>query len=367
MPFFSNERPLGVAKKSPILLVFLLMAASAFAQKGQLQRLTIHAPSIEGNRQGNSADRAVFVYLPPQYASQPTKRYPVIYLLHGIGDDPTAWTRGWASEHAGFYTISELMDKGIAAGRFRAMIVVMPAAATLYPGGFYTNSPASGNWEDFIIKDVVRYMDKNYRTIAKADSRGIAGHSMGGYGALKLGMKHPDLFQAVYGLNPALLGWGGDVSASNPAFARVYKIQSKEQVFNFGMYPAAIIGVSQAFSPNLEKPPFLADYPFAVEDGKLVPSEPGYSNWQRQFPLYMIEEYEQNLKKLKGYRFDSGFVDEYTHIPPTCMAFSDALTKKGIAHQFEMYNGDHRNRLWGSQGRLYTDLLPYFSDLLRFE
>lgn len=346
-------------------LCFLtLLPVTAWGQKGKLEHLTVHGPSLTANRQGNSADRAVSVYLPPGYSRESDKRYPTLYLLHGIGDDQSVWTQGWAEEHAGFATISDLMDKGIAAGRFRAMIVVMPDAKTLFPGGFYTNSPASGNWEDFICKDLLAYIDQHYPTLTKAEARGIAGHSMGGYGALKLGMKHPDLFQVVYAMNPALLDWGGDVSAANPAFAKVYEIQSKEQVFKFGFYPAAIVGVSQAFSPNLEKEPLLADFPFAVVDGKLVPDEPGFSNWQRQFPLYMIEEYEQNLKRPRGYRLDSAFTDEFTHIPPSCKAFSDALTDKGIPHVFEMYNGDHRMRLWGRMGRLYTEVLPYFSDLL---
>ena len=81
-------------------------------------------------------------------------------------------------------------------------------------------------------------------------------------------------------------------------------------------------------------------------------------------PIYMVPDHVDNLKGLRGLRFDSAFVEEFSHIPETSMRLSDVLTEHGVEHTFEMYNGDHRNRLWGRQGRLYTELLPYFSDLL---
>lgn len=78
----------------------------------------------------------------------------------------------------------------------------------------------------------------------------------------------------------------------------------------------------------------------------------------------MVEKYRANLTALRGIRFDSGYEDQFTHIPPTARSFSSVLTAQGIDHVFEEYNGDHRNRLWGRRGRLATEVFPYFWLLL---
>ena len=187
---------------------------------------------------------------------------------------------------------------------------------------------------------------------------------MGGHGAIRLGLQHPELFSAVYGMNPSLMGWGGDVSKENPAFEILLTETDPSPHFETNFYVPAIIGVSQAFSPNPNNPPFFADYPFKKENGALVPDTEAFERWESNFPSSMIDAYTSNTNQLMGLRFDSAFIDEFSHIPISSKAFSDALTEKGVPHTFEMYNGDHRNRLWGKQGRLFTEVLPYFSQLL---
>jgi S-formylglutathione hydrolase FrmB len=187
---------------------------------------------------------------------------------------------------------------------------------------------------------------------------------MGGYGAIKLGMKRPEVFSVVYGMNPAALGWGGDLCIDNPAFASVLKMTTRDQVVAGGTYPAASVCLAQAFSPNSKRPPFYVDFPFALEKGKLQPAEPAFSKWEANMPVYMVKRYRDNLLKLRGLRFDSGWDDEYSHIVLTTRQFSRALTAEGIEHVFEEYNGDHRNRLRGRTGRFNIGVLPYFSLLL---
>jgi hypothetical protein len=190
---------------------------------------------------------------------------------------------------------------------------------------------------------------------------------MGGYGAITLGMKHPDVFSVIYALNPAVLGWSRDLTIENPAFANVLKIKTPEEALNHGIYTLGIIVVGQAFSPNADQPPFFFDPPFTMVDGKLQPSEPAFSKWQERLPVNMVDTYRGNLLKLRGLRFDSGYEDEFLHIPPTARALSTELTARGIEHTFEEYNGDHRNRLWGRTGRLATEVFPYFWLLLESE
>ena len=104
------------------------------------------------------------------------------------------------------------MDEGIAAGRFGEMIIVMPDQMTNWYGSFYSNSSVTGNWEDFTTEELVNFIDTNFRTLSKAESRGIGGHSMGGYGAINFGMKRPDVYSTVYALSPAIVDFVGELS-----------------------------------------------------------------------------------------------------------------------------------------------------------
>lgn len=346
------------------IFVLLLIAPLTFAQTGRVIRDTVHGRSLEKTVTGESAERNVIVYLPPSYDKLPTKRYPVIYLLHGITDNPEVWVKAWTKRNDTWGTIPEVMDTGIAEHAFGEMIVVMPDELTKWGGSFYTNSSVTGNWEDFTVTDLVNHIDRKYRTLARASSRGLSGHSMGGYGAIKLGMKHPDVFSVVYAMNPAVLYWGRDLTPDNPAFTAVLKMKTPEDAMKSGFYAVGLVVVAQAFSPNPTRPPFFVDFPYELVDGNLKPAEPAFSNWQKNLPVNMVQEYSSNLSKLRGLRFDSGYEDEFTHIPPTSRALSLELTARGIDHVFEEYNGDHRNRLWGRNGRIATEVMPYFWRLL---
>ncbi len=359
--------PCWVTRLSLALLLGCATASTALAQEGRLIREKVHGKSLEKTVTGELADRSVAIYLPPSYDKSPTKRYPVVYLLHGIMDTEETWIFEWSKKGDPWGTVPRLMNRGIAEGRFGEMIVVMPDQKTKFGGSFYTNSKATGNWEDFTVNDLVSYVDSKYRTIAKPGSRGIAGHSMGGYGAITIGLKHPDVFSVVYGLNPAVLGWSRDLTIENPGFANILKVKTPEEALQQGVYTFGIIVVGQAFSPNPSRPPFFFDPPFALVDGKLQPSEPAFSMWEDHFPIKMVDTYRSNLIKLRGLRFDSGYEDEFLHIPPTARALSTELTARGIEHIFEEYNGDHRNRLWGRTGRLANEVFPYFWLLLDSE
>jgi S-formylglutathione hydrolase len=358
----------SVSTPARLFLVILTLSASslAVAQDGRLVREKVHGVSLEKSITGESPDRSVSIYLPPSYDSSPGKRYPVVYLLHGIMDTDGTWIAPWTRSADPWQTVPGVMNRGLAEKRFGEMIIVMPDELTKWGGSMYTNSSVTGNWEDFTVKDLIGYVDGKYRTLAQASSRGIAGHSMGGYGAIKLGMKHADLFSVVYGINPAVLGWGGDLTPENPSFKFLLTnpVSSQEEAFKGGIYALGAIVAGQAFSPNPGKPAVFMDLPFALINGKLQPSEPAFSKWQENMPLYMVEKYQANLRKLRGLKFDSGYEDEFRHIPPTARALSAELTAHGIPHVFEEYNGDHRNRMWGRSGRLAVEILPYFWMLL---
>ncbi len=160
--------------------------------KGKLERIKVHGKSLEGNLEGDSADRDVFVYLPPSYQREPNRRYPVVYTLHGYGLHAEQWV--------GFANFASL-EKDVAAGTAKEMILVSPDAFTLQNGSFYSNSATTGDWETFLAVELVGYIDSHYRTLANRASRGLMGHSMGGYGTFRLGMKHPEAFSSLFSMS----------------------------------------------------------------------------------------------------------------------------------------------------------------------
>lgn len=336
--------------------------ATSLAAQGQLIVERVHASSLGETVTGESADRTVAVYLPPSYASAPDRRYPVVYLLHGIGGTHADWIRAGDADRS-WRTIQGVMDRGIAAGRIAELIVVAPDQRTRGGGSFYTNSASTGRWEDFTVLDLVRHTDGAYRTIAAAEGRGIAGHSMGGYGALKLAMKHPDVYQAVYGMNSALLDFAGDLLPQNKAFERAIDARPADMNPRVDFYVPSFWCVAQAFSPEPNSPPFYAELPYQLVDGVLVPS-PAHERWRKHMLLHQVEAHRDNLLALAAIRFDSGRRDQYSHIPPTNLALSVKLDELGVPHVFEDYNGDHRDQLWGEGGRIANEVLPFFSRTL---
>ena len=337
------------------------------AAAGRLVEIKVPAPSLKGNLLGDPTEQSAAVYLPPSYDVSPARRYPTLYLLHGFLGNNRAWTKGG---YQGM-SLQPLMDEMIKSGKIREMIVVAPNGWNAYRGAFYTNSSVNGNWEDYIFRDLVQNIDANYRTIPKAESRGIAGHSMGGYGAVTLGMKHPDVFSAVYALSPCCLGMEGDfTSENNPAWLKTIRLTSRDQLKPQpqsldDFYPIGFIAISAAFSPNPEHAPFYVDFPYQERDGRLEKNESAYARWRAKMPLYMINENKDNLLRLRGIVIDYGQKEEFSHIRITSQLFSKALAEQNIPHVFEMYEGgDHGSKI---RQRFETRVLQFFSEKLEGE
>ena len=193
------------------LFASLLLKAQPFSS-GQIVVRKFLASSLKGNPAGESAERRLSIYLPPGYEAT-GKSYPVLYYLHGYTwNDST--TVAWLE-------LQNLMDSAITTGLVRPMIVVVPDSYTRYGGSWYSNSSLTGNWADFIGKDVVTYMDKHFRTIPERGSRGVAGISMGGNGALKMGMLFPETFAVVYSSSAAILNWSEGINPSISPFKTI--------------------------------------------------------------------------------------------------------------------------------------------------
>ena len=365
----SFQTPVRVAL---LLLLSTLCALPVFAQQatspageGRLVEFKLSAPALKNNLLGDPMEQSVAVYLPPSYETAPAQRFPSLYLLHGFTGDIRAWTK---NGYQGM-SLAPLMDGLIKSGRIREMIVVVPNGNNAYRGSFYTNSSVTGNWEDYIYRDLVSYVDAHYRTIARPESRGIAGHSMGGYGALTLGMKHPDVFSVIYALSPCCVGIEGDFGEENPAWLKTLGLTSKDQIKGppksvIDFYTVAQVALASAFSPNPERAPFYVDFPYREREGRVEKNESVYARWQSQMPLYMVDEKKENLLKLRGLYLDYGQKEEFSHIRISTTLFSKALAERSIPHVFEVYAvGDHGSKI---RERLETRVLPFFSEKLDF-
>ena len=184
-----------------LLLLFTTTGAvkQAVLPAGTLVESKVASVALKSNLLGDPAESRVAVYL-PQASQLPSAAISHHVSAPRISDRHRDLTRGFQSK-----ALSVTMDNLIARGVTREMIVVVPSGRNGYFGGFYTNSPVGGGWEDYIARELVSWIDAKYRTIPNARSRGIVGHSMGGYGALMLAMKYPDVFGAVYAMSPCCL------------------------------------------------------------------------------------------------------------------------------------------------------------------
>lgn len=328
--------------------------------KGTVKIDALISESLAKNIIGVDAKRPIAIYLPPSYSTS-NKRYPVMYLLHGTGDDHL----NFVDDSDNYATIQGLMDAGILSNRFGEMIVVTPNENTQWGGSFYVNSSVTGNWEDFTVTELVNYVDKNYRTIAKAESRAIVGHSMGGFGAITLAMKHPGVFSVAYGMNSGFLSFNAELDPKNLEVKKFIQAKTIDELLATKSQNAiGMLMVSQAFSPNPTNPPFYTDKPYKIMGNKLIPNLKAYNKWLEFDVVRMAEKYKENLLKLRAIKFDCGDEEEIKLIEINSRLFSKKLTLLGIPHQFEQYNGNHRNRLWGIKGRIYNEVLPFVFDNL---
>jgi S-formylglutathione hydrolase len=279
------------------------LAQTAPPPHGSIERIKVHGKSLEGNLEGDSPDRDVSIYLPPSYKTAANRRYPVVYMLHGYTDSDERWFG--LIKH--FIDLPASIDKSISNGA-REMIVVMPNAYTRYAGSMYSNSVVTGDWETYVAKELVSYIDGHYRTIANVASRGLAGHSMGGYGTVRIGMKYPDVFSSIYALSPCCMVPNMN-PAPGPSKAEAIRTIDDFNKADFGT--KAQFASAAVWSPNPKNPPFYFDLP--TKNGEIQSLV--LAKWAANAPLAMVDQYMGNLKRLHAIAFDAG--DKDTSIAET--------------------------------------------------
>ena len=336
------------------LLIISYLVFPVIAQEGYVVNVQVHSVSLEGNLVGDSPNRSVSIYLPPGYDEQLKKRYPVVYLLHGFNGQKG--NKAWFEKDSIFS--SGAINKLITSGAVKSMIIVMPDGSNKFGGSMYTNSITTGNWEDFIVYDLTRFIDKKYRSIPKTESRGIAGHSMGGYGAIKIAMKHPDIFLAVYGTSSCCLTENRAAYGKN--FDETLSIKHWEDIDKSNFFSRVLLATSAAWSPNPVQPPFYADLPFNATDDTITINENAKARRLANIPAWMADQYRTNLKQLHAIAFDAG-TKEAGGILDSSQYFADMLKRMKVPNSFEVFEGGHNDKV---RERIESKILPFFSSTL---
>ena len=225
------------------------------AKPAKVEHIKIHGVALEGNLEGDAVDRDVIVFLPPSYAKDKTRRYPVVYALHGYSIGAEQWTHE--------IHVPQTIEGAFAQGA-KEMIVVLPDSKTLHNGSMYSSSVTTGDFENFIAHDMVSYIDAHYRTLPNRLSRGLAGHSMGGYGATRIGMKHADVFGSLYVMSPCCLSARPALAMNAETEKKLEAVKTAEDSAKLSFFERAQLASAAAWSPDGElaagpgeKPPGL--------------------------------------------------------------------------------------------------------------
>lgn len=336
--------------------------------KSKLQNREFTSESLMNNVIGNDPIRKMQVYTPPGYDHKRTQGYPVIYLLHGLPFtensfiDIHTWDQ-WIDPEGIFKNYPEFPEEGfrlwadnlIETGKMEPSIIVMPNAESVYGFSMYSNSILNGNFEDYIVYDLVSFMDKRYNTIASRDGRAVIGFSQGGYAAFKFGMKHPDIFGAVAShsgllIVDHLLSLGEYVMAENPDGI------SGPDPSKF--LTSAGYAMSAAWSPNLSNPPYFVDLVFEYPSPVPIPAVS--ERWLQHDVFTMLDDYHEDFKTLKGIYLDLGAYDEFL-LNLSYPYLIQKLDGYGVDYTYGTYVGGHYDEMFS---RLAISL-EYCSDALQ--
>jgi enterochelin esterase-like enzyme len=312
------------------------------AKSVTVQHIKIHGVSLERNLEGEAVDRDAIVFLPPSYNKNKNRRYPVVYALHGYSIGAEQWTHE--------IHVPQTVEGAFALGT-KEMIVVLPDSKTVWGGSMYSSSVTTGDFERFIAHDVVEYMDTHYRTIPDRRSRGLVGHSMGGYGASRIGMKHPDVFGSLYIMSPCCMSARQTRSPNPDAAKTLEEIKSPQEAAKLPFGMRAQLATAAAWSPDPKNPPLYLDLP--TKNGEVQPDV--LAKWAANAPLAFVDQYIGNLRMYRGIAIDVGDQDG---LRVDAGKLHDVLDNYGIANSFEIYHGTHTSAV---ADRFQNHVLPFFS------
>jgi enterochelin esterase-like enzyme len=307
-----------------------------------VEEIKVYGPSLVGNLEGNEVERQVMVVLPPSYKTNPNKRYPVVYYLHGFAID--------GKNFYNFMHVPEAVARNAAEGN--EFIVVVPSTLTRMGGSMYSSSVTTGDFRKFIAEDLVGYIDSHYRTIATRGGRGLVGHSMGGYGTWVIGMSYPQVFDSIWAQSACCVSPRTETVESATAMAAV----PYEGVDQSGFGIRAGLASAVAWAPNPKNPPFYVDFPIkANEDGTRAVDPLVIAKWANNSPLAMVAGHVGALQSFDAIGADVGDKDGLVRDDTL---IHEELARFGIEHEWAVYEGTHTDKI----GQRFSEVvLPFFA------
>lgn len=276
-----------------ILIILLGFGGRLYAQSRVIDNLSLESKILKG-------ERKYAIYLPPDYETS-ERTYPILYLLHGLGDDQAAWIQ--------FGEVKRIADEAIKSGKATPMIIVMPDAKTGRSGYFNWIKKDEWNYEDFFIEELIPYVEKKYRIKKSKRYRALSGNSMGGGGSFIYAMHHPELFGSACPLSAWF--WWSDFDAFKKKFAK----------------------------DDLE-----------IGDEKLM------QYYKENHPLELVKSVpKDDLNSVKWY-IDCGDGDSFSK--GNCLMHIE-MKKAGIKHEYRVRNGNHN---WGYWRESLPSVLNFVSD-----
>jgi enterochelin esterase-like enzyme len=237
------------------------------------------------------------------------------------------------------------------------VIVVLPDSKTVHNGSMYSSSVTTGDFERFVARDLVAHTDAHYRTIPERTSRGLVGHSMGGYGATRIAMKHADVFGSVYIMSPCCLS-PRQPGPPNPELEKSLEaVKVPADSAGLPFFARAQLASAAAWSPDPGNPPLYLELP--TRGGEPRPEV--FAKWAANAPLAFLDQYVGDLRSYRAIAIDVGDQDR---LKADSARLHEALDRYGIAHRFEVYPGTHTSRV---ADRFQNHVMKFFDQNLCFE
>jgi len=305
---------------------------------------TLLSRALEGNALGDSPARRIAVWLPPSYARDPERRFPVIYWLAGYASTGEMLFQGgpWSPG------LGDRLDRLVDEKRMGEAIVVAPDGFTRWGGGQYLDSPVNGDYEAHITRELVPEIDRRFRTRPGREGRAIGGKSSGGFGALVLAMRHPDLFSAVAAHAPDTYFELSALPDLAPA-ARTLRRHGGVDGFLAHFQAAAgkrtddfttimVLALAASYSPEPGRPRGIA-LPFDIETGEI--DQAVWRRWKAWDPVEMAGAHAEALRRMSLVFVDAGTRDEH-NLDLGARILVGRLRALGVVVEHQEFDDGHR-------------------------
>jgi enterochelin esterase family protein len=306
---------------------------------------TVEGRALAANTLGDSPVRKVAVWLPPSYATSAARRYPVIYWLAGYAGTGEALFQGNPWQPG----LGDRLDRLVAQGAMGEVIVVAPDGFTRWGGSQYLDSPVSGGYERHVCRELVPEIDKRFRTAPEREARAIGGKSSGGFGALVLAMRHPELFAAVASHAGDMyfeLSILPDIPVAVRTLRRHGGVAGFLQHFDHALAKRSddfttimMLALAAAYSPDADKPHGVA-LPFDLGTGEL--DHAVWRRWKAWDPIELAAKHADALRAMKLVYLDAGTRDEHA-LDLGARILAARLAAMGVAFRHEEFDDGHRN------------------------